>query len=238
MLKYNAKFFLPIICLFWVVGSSSLLAKETPKLPRLSTKPPREDVLCYGQKTAKTALIYLHGIDGKTPSKQELDNRKMLKKIAEAEGIRVAIIRSPSKCPTNKSNLCWEYRPKERTKASYDFIKEAASSCFDLRSNIILLGFSNGGYLASRLAQHCLAPEVSHVISVGSAGVTTEGIAPQKGCSDLFLVIGKKDMTNSKTKRYSKLLKKGGVKVKVFEFKGGHELPEALLGKIVRDLKK
>ncbi len=99
-----------------------------------------------------------------------------------------------------------------------------------------MLGFSNGGYLTSKLAQHCIGSDISAYVSVGSSGNASQGVNIAASCPSHFLMIGHKDMTLGKARIYTSLLKKQGAQITLSEFRGGHEIPEYEIGELLRKL--
>lgn len=183
---------------------------------------------CVGPNNAGKFIVYLHGMDTVLPSKQELENRKVLARLSESLKIRFAIPRAKTTCPTNPSQLCWTWSAK--TAAELDSVKVAikssANNCFPSKSYGVL-GFSNGGVALAALLRLCERVDFKSAITVGAAGGWFSS-DPQDLVScgpKLVSMIGTDDQANQKSVRdFVAHLLSLKAPVKLVEYKGGHAL--------------
>jgi hypothetical protein len=107
---------------------------------------------CIGPESANVFFIYLHGIDSNPPSLQELKNRAILEKVALQKNIRIAMPRASMLCPNQPNSYCWgwSFDQSELLKV-IPMIIESRKVCFRADKSFGLIGFSNGGYLLTRL---------------------------------------------------------------------------------------
>lgn len=106
------------------------------------------DVSCIGPDNAKGFLIYLHGMDSKSPSKQELQNRKILNDLASKYNLKIALPRAQMQCPTQPGSICWGWTWNASELANIiPQILESREQCFPNDQPFGVIGFSNGGYL-------------------------------------------------------------------------------------------
>jgi hypothetical protein len=192
----------------------------------------KQNPTCVGSPEAKHYAVYLHGIDSAQPGEQEVANRKVLESIARKLKVRFALPRAKDKCG---DGLCWGWAvTDEKALESVPAIRAAADACFPSGSSYGLLGFSSGGYLATKLFRACLIPEhlpnVKWVVTSG-ATMMKGPIEPKpedlSGCRQLAMLIGTKDQFNNDPSRnYLKLLQSKHAKVEYVEFDGDHNLYE------------
>lgn len=186
--------------------------------------------LCLGPKDAASRFIYLHGMDDEKPTAQELENRRLLGKLAESLSMRVAVVRGNHRC---KGKVCWKQDTPQEVTATYEALRRDAGACFDSSKPLGLLGFSNGGYLAGKIAFHCLTPKPEWVVVVGSAG-TVKADASLAQCAPVTVLMGERDMTLEKARRFHKDLASRGALTRFETFKGGHEFKEDVLKRILQ----
>ncbi len=199
---------------------------------------------CLGPTNARSFAVYLHGIDSAVSSDLELKNRTNLARIAASLSMRIALPRATLTCPNQKSSLCWGWSFDEaETDTASAIIDRAAKECFGDRP-FGLIGFSNGGYLVSKLMRQCLArdklPRVSWMVAIGSAafkGALEPRPESLVGCGRLVLLTGTEDTFNfDPTDRFVHLLEAKGADVRAVRFDGGHLVPEESLERVLRDL--
>lgn len=181
--------------------------------------------LCLGDKSAKNQWIYLHGMDEPEISPQERDNRALMERLSRTMNARIFVPRGNSIC---QGKICWRQNSPEEVKATFGEIRQAAKSCINPDKPFGFIGFSNGGYIASKIAHFCLAPKPAWIVAIGSAGQFS-GEGNLTDCTPLSLLIGKHDMTREKAKRYFEALTKAKLKVTYKNFQGGHELIQPVL---------
>lgn len=186
--------------------------------------------LCLGDKSAKYQWIYLHGMDDPEISSQERDNRALMERLSRSMHARIFVARGNSVC---KGKVCWKQTSPEEVRDTFDSIRLAAKECLDIGKPFGLIGFSNGGYLASKIAQFCIAPKPSWILAIGSAG-SLGSETNLVECAPLSLLIGKKDMTRDKAKTYFESLRKAKLPVTYDTFAGGHELIQPVLENAIK----
>lgn len=195
-----------------------------------------EGPTCFGTKSAKFGLVYLHGIDERAIGSLETANRAILKKLSEQFQVRIAIPRGNQTCG---NKLCWDHSGVESVNKSMAGIKSETASCLENRPLIGLIGFSNGGYLVNKYFQMCLdSPKVSFLV-IGALGNLKKEPASLKSCGHLTLSIGRRDMIRDQVKSlYRELKKNFPDKVTLEIYEGGHELSyQALHGWLNQVLK-
>ncbi|NRA66535.1 MAG: hypothetical protein HRU19_18750 [Pseudobacteriovorax sp.] len=206
-----------VLLAFTSVGSASLVAGE----------------LCLKPKDAKAGLIYLHGLDDNIPGNQELRNRKTLKHISKTLGVAIYAHRSQITCK-RYNKKCWLHStPQQRTQA-WNKILPKAKACFAETPVTLLLGFSNGAYLAAKLFEDCLVP--SNVVTVFSGGMGSKAPPWNKpSCKrgKIIGMIGKGDQIKAKAERYIQNAKKAGQDARLLLHKGGHEILAPPLSQII-----
>jgi predicted esterase len=190
---------------------------------------------CIGESSYARKAIYFHGIDDLTPAKLEQANRDVLRKLAASEHVQFFVARSKTSCKQNSKELCWQHYSKEEVMNLYKENLAAAAKCFGKSDQVGLIGFSNGGYLASKIYHFCLEPRPSWVIVVGSAGTYTES-ASLKNCSRLKFVMGARDLSLGKAKKYFEQLKAKKGNVDFQTYPGGHYLDFAALQTALKQL--
>src|SRR5690606_4999960 len=163
----------------WVIFLSLLLTASVA-----SAKP-----LCLGEAKAPHRAIYLHGMDSEKPSPQEQGNRETLARIAKAMNMVIAVQRGNHRC---KGQVCWRQDSMPEVVSTYKTLRSDAGACFDPDKGFGLIGFSNGGYFATKVAHFCLKPAPLWVAATGSAGSAPSGATLER-CPRIVLQMGEKD---------------------------------------------
>lgn len=194
---------------------------------------------CIGSKDSKTVAIYLHGMDAESLSPQELENRKILKKISESLNIGIALLRSTAKCP-NKTQLCWGWNFNETgiVDSALKTAQQTKEKCFPKSKHSGLIGFSNGGFVANQIVKDCRKTEFSWLVSIGAGGSWNKNDTKDLSlCGSLVLMTGKKDKYNYEPiKELGKWLKERRANINVVEYDDGHILPEKDLENILKSV--
>lgn len=187
---------------------------------------------CMGPDNAKSFAVYLHGIDSQKPSDQEKTNRKILSSIATKLKMKFALPRASEKCGPS---ICWGWALTDKdAKSAIGAIEAAANKCFPKSSNYGLVGFSSGGYMATKLFRSCTTPrKVSWIVTSGST-MMKGPIEPEpkdlSQCGKLSMLVGTKDEGNRDPKKnYLNLLLAKKARATYEEFDGSHELNENTL---------
>lgn len=193
---------------------------------------------CLGSQNAESFAIYLHGMDGQTPSEQEMTNRETLAALARKLSIRIALPRARMACPSQPGSICWGWSFDDaEVKAAMSIVRDAARSCFGGKP-AALVGFSNGGYLLTKLIRSCSLKselaEATRVITVG-AGMIKGPLEPKPEslveCGELTMLVGTKDEYNfDPSGNLFRGLRGKNANVREVRFDGGHFLDEASLG--------
>jgi len=185
-------------------------------------------VVCIGPKDASRFMVYLHGMDTISPSKQELENRKVLSRLAESLKIKFAIPRAKSKCPTNSAQLCWSWQAKISTdlESTKNAISTSANECFPSKGYEVL-GFSNGGAALTSMLRLCEKVEFKKAIAIGAAGGWFSSDPKDlRSCGPkLISMLGKEDGANQKPVRdLTAHLLSLHAPIELVEYVGGHAL--------------
>jgi predicted esterase len=187
--------------------------------------------------------VYLHGVDSPDPSGQELGNRSVLETVAQRLALRIALPRATRHCPNQADSLCWgwSFDDAEQRDAAAT-INRAAKDCFP-EKRWVALGFSNGGYLLTRLLRSCslksLLPSASQLVTSGSAmlkGPLEPTPAALDACGALTMVVGTQDEFNfDPQQNLFNALRAKGAKVDEIRFAGGHALEAEALTRALSD---
>lgn len=188
---------------------------------------------CIGKNSdkVKARIIYLHGIDTAMPGPQELKNRQVLSELAKKHDLQIALPRAKKTCRKNK--VCWQQGNRNEVKQTFERVKkQAETACFQNQPTTSILGFSNGGYLATKIAHFCLA-KLDWIIAIGSSGDARQITDDLSKCPLTVLMLGTRDITLAKAKRYVHNAQKKSMKVRLDVFDGGHEMNLASLSQIL-----
>ncbi|MGE5182106.1 MAG: hypothetical protein ACM31C_08590 [Acidobacteriota bacterium] len=163
---------------------------------------------CMGPRDARVRFVYLHGLDSRGPSWQELDNRRALAALPDAA---IALPRAPL-CDGGR---CWP-DSDEGTGEVIGAIRGAARACFGEHASYGVVGFSRGGFALARLAT-CDAAGARWAIVASAFGYGDE---PRlRGCP-VAVVVGRGDRYHHDgAVGYSQRSH-----APLFEFAGGHRL--------------
>lgn len=194
---------------------------------------------CIGSKDSNTVAIYLHGMDTESPSPQELENRKILKKISEILNVGIALPRSTAKCP-NKTQLCWGWNFNEAgiIDSALKTSQQTNEKCFPKSKHTGLIGFSNGGFVVNQIVKECRKNDFDWLISIGAGGSWNQTDKKDlSNCGSLTLMAGKKDKSNYESiKELKKWLTEKKANVTIVEYDDGHTIPEKDLQKVLRSV--
>lgn len=197
-----------------------------------------DNTLCLGPQNASVGFVYLHGMDAVSPSQQELLNREKLERLSKKLGIRVAIPRANTVCPSNSKMLCWGWGFSSAELNSIKIqVLNAAQSC-QLPEKFNLIGFSNGAYATNLLYKDCLLAGDSKIISIGASLLNpgskfTDGELAK--CGNLKILIGNKDQYNyDPNKALFNAIKSKNGNVEWIEFEGSHEISEDALLQVLK----
>lgn len=186
---------------------------------------------CYRNPTAKTGLIYLHGLEPNQFSSNERKNREMLKTLSQDKslGLAVALPKSATKCG---NKYCWQRHTKADLTKNVVAIAKFANSCWSKNVNKqILVGFSNGGYFVIKLWQECLNYPFNAYVAAGAKGVAN---TPKKNCAPLHVVAGRDEYVYGQAKGFFKDQSKLSKNISFHDFKGGHWIPRDVLLKTLK----
>ena len=201
---------------------------------------------CIGPTSAGRHIVFLHGIMSVTnPANQciappvhgerslhTIDEwEPLLESIAVQQNIRFAVPHSRFFCRNDFLSLCWGSDDPVSTAASFAAIVTSVMQCFPPGATWGLIGFSNGGYHATRVALLGLAPRPAWVASIGSSGdikLFANGPHPY-----LLQVIGREDMTHDKAVQFARDLRYHHMPSSLIDFAGGHEIREDIIREIL-----
>jgi len=202
------------------------------------------EATCIGPADAAHFAVYIHGIDDKAIGDEELANRTNLAHLAAALSLRIALPRATEDCPNQPESRCWGWTFSDgELAAASTTIAKAANACFgDRRYGVI--GFSNGGYLLSKLVETCTLhtrlPNSTWGVTIGSA--TFHGELPPEpaslaGCGHLVVVSGTRDTQNfDPTDHFATVLAAKHADVTTSSFDGGHVVPDEPLRRVLEPL--
>jgi hypothetical protein len=192
--------------------------------------------VCLAPAKARANLVYLHGLDDPDPSKEEQGYISDLKHLSTELQMGLYAERSKVTCPSKK--LCWRYRDPAELAATLQTVSAGAKTCFkDTPVPLFVLGYSNGGYFATRLVATCTPHPFAAIVASGSSGDLDPKIKDFASCGRLRLVIGKNDkLTRPKTLKLHAELKQKNGDVTLSEFDGGHRLDFPTLRSVFLEL--
>lgn len=201
----------------------------------------QNEALCFGDPVFENTAVYLHGLDSKSPSLQEIGNRKIFEAIAKELKIRIAVPRATKLC--NNGSLCWGWALNdEEMNTTLKTIREAALTCSPSAKDIGLIGFSNGGYMIMKIFRsdqfYSTSPSVTWGLAIGSGMMKGPiEVKPTEVRGDLILLVGENDKYNyDPNQNYYNLLKKKSNHIRLIEFDGGHEIPPGETQKAIKYL--
>jgi predicted esterase len=200
-----------------------------------ATVMPEFKTVCAGSVTPKHRVIFLQGIiiEG-----QEIDYVALLDKVGKELGVKFAIPYSNVYCKNSQTAYCWGTEEPDSVARVYEDIQRSASTCFSLKHEWGLLGFSNGGYHVGRVIAQGRTPLPKWAMAIGSAGTlqsSTLDRLPKR--TPFYLESGTEDRVREDAHRFFLELKNHDFNVKYGEYSGKHELTEEtlrdLLGKVL-----
>lgn len=190
---------------------------------------------CLGPAEATHFAVYLHGVDEPSISEQELQNRRSLDAISSSLSLRIALPRASRPCPNQPSSLCWGWAfDEQEIDAAADAVKLAATSCFGEGHPFGLVGFSNGGYVVSKLLRTCQLreklPGATWMLTVGSSMIHGS-LEPKPDdlstCGRLVMLAGTEDTFNFDPQdQLLHALEAKHADVRGVRFEGGHTVPQ------------
>lgn len=217
-----------------LVGCQSTQQEPAPKKKVDLDRAFPEEIKCLGTSKSKNFAVYLHGFTDSNFSGREAKNLAQLKKLGRMMDMMIAIPKSPKGCYQNgQLKRCWGVEmTKSQAVDATELAEKAAHKCFPGGSKYGIIGFSNGGYVATKIFSHCLAPEHSPkldwLVTVGAAKLWGEGAVGRrlKSCRPITLVAGKRDVHNyERRQRKFRKLQNKGAQISILLFDGGHEVP-------------
>lgn len=202
-----------------------------------------EQIACLGGSGSGNYAVYLHGFTGQSFSGQESINLSRLKKLGGMMDMMIAVPKSPRGCMKDgKIQRCWGVEmTRNQAEQTFRLAIKSAQKCFPPGSRYGIIGFSNGGYMATKIFSHCLAPRMDSrlqwLVTVGAAKLWGDGIgwSRLKSCRPITLMAGKRDTHNyERRQRKFRDLRSKGAEISILLFDGGHEMP---LGPMVTALR-
>lgn len=183
--------------------------------------------LCITPKKPQRSLIYLHGLDPAGFSNQEKNNRKILKKISKQLHMIVYAPRAQNECKNRK--MCWLHGSKSLRHKALLRVKEGFEHCSKSYQRIdYILGYSNGGYLAGKLALDCHQESKGAIFFLVGAtikGDILKNLPKPTTCQpSIFFHMGIRDQIYGDAHKAFQHLALEGHKVRWEDFNGGHEL--------------
>lgn len=141
----------------------------------------------------QSLVVYLHGLDPIPTSAQELGNRELLKELAKSKNFNLAILQSGEICKNQQR--CWPHGTQDLLDT---LVTQLISvNCGRKPQRKVLLGFSNGGYVAAKLAAQCFEGFGRYIsVGVGKIGSSI------KDCSALTVIMGRRDLQYTTAKKF------------------------------------
>jgi len=225
-----------LLAVAWLLSAAALMVWLSSCSRELTDHNWTQNPICLGPSDAQHFVVYLHGIDSRTPGEQERGNRAILERLAQEHSLRFALPRGQAACG---DSICWgfELSPEQRRAAAATIVA-SARECFPSGARYGLVGFSNGGYLILNYLRVCelpsLLPDVVWSLAVGS-GMMSGPLEPQpadlSGCGTATMLIGTADRYNFDPKHnYLHRLEAKHARITEVSFAGSHELSEQALG--------
>lgn len=202
-----------------------------------------EQIACVGKSRSQNYAVYLHGFTDRSFTGQEATNLRRLKKLGQMMDMMIAVPKSPKGCwKDGKIRRCWgEEMTRSQAEQAFRLAIKASRKCFPPGKKYGIIGFSNGGYVTTKIFSHCLAPQMdsrmSWMVTVGAAKLWGDGVGQSrlKSCRPITLVAGKRDKHNyERRQRKFRDLRRKGADISILLFDGGHEVP---LGPMVTALR-
>ncbi len=189
---------------------------------------PQQSIV-LGKVDEKKAWVYLCGLTSEWNGPQELDNRKILKNIADEEHIKIMAIKPKHRSADFGGKLCWPHNTPKQVQETY---REILAQIPDEKI-AGFVGFSNGGFFLNKLAEQIKLNKP--VISIGSGGF----INSPSATNDLYLIVGKKDTHHysNALNYYQQAKSYGTLHVELIEHEDEHIIPEMILKELIHKLK-
>lgn len=225
--------------LFVICLALGLIQCATPPTPALDPSNP----ICLGSETAESYLIFLRGMDKTGSEAGEKSLRQLFTRLATEFNMRVALPRARLPCTGDRSFRCWGWDfGTNELNVSGKTIQDAAATCFPQNVPFVLVGFSNGGFLLSKLYRRCqlqtYIPQARFAVVIGATALRSpiRDVAQDlRNCGRLRILSGTHDTLNANLDgSYVRLLQSHGGDVEEVLFEGGHSLPEAELRELLR----
>jgi hypothetical protein len=181
-----------------------------------------EPYIGLGSSSPKYVFVYLCGLVQETDS-EKYSSYQILDRLGKRLDVRFLAITPTHRCSALDNKLCWPSHNKEELLRTYNEINQAIGS----QKVDGFIGFSNGGFFLNRLVQFIELDKP--VITIGAAG-PYYGHAKK---NSLHLLIGNKDEFHYEhAKKFYADAQQSLLTIKLYEYAGGHEIPEALLEKV------
>ena len=193
---------------------------------RRQSSPPICD--CIGSSSAKHHFVYLHGTDTFGPSWREIENREVLRVLADTLDLSIALPRSPfGRWPMqDASDFQW----------SLATIHRAAGTCFPRDARYGVVGFSDGGYLVNDVFARCIPSEALWLVSVGGEGSMQPGVRDLSRCGALRVIMGRHEPVFSSTQFFVTSAARRHADIRLIIHRDGHALPLAETRNVLAEL--
>lgn len=191
----------------------------------------QQGYIILGDHTSHRVWVYLCGLTRQWDTSEEINNRRILTRIATRERIKILAIKPFSRCSMFDDKLCWPQNNHEEVKDTYVKINNVISD-YDISG---FIGFSNGAFFLNSAVQK--VGLTKPIISIGGGGyVDSENDIGAK----IYLIIGKNDQYHYENTilfhKEANKYKKDSVKLIVHD--GGHVIPENIIRQVLYDLNK
>jgi hypothetical protein len=180
-----------------------------------------------GSQNASQSWIYLCGLTTDFVPNQ-MNELKTLDTIGKELNIKILAIIPHHRCPQYNHRLCWPHKNKKELLNTYKEIMNSVNT----QTIHGYIGFSNGGFFLTQLAQHI--PLHKPIITIGSAGLIKNIHGPD---NTIHLLIGKQDQWHYEyaINLYNQS-KNTHLTIDLVEYNGGHEIPIDILKNVLKKI--
>jgi len=191
------------------------------------------DGACFAaHEGARALVVYLHGRYAPASEREELDRQARVARLATTRGFAVLALRGvQGECATTELAdwFCWPSNSRNASDAPAFVARMAplldgAKKRVGARAPTYLLGFSNGAYFASILAERALVPFDAIVIAHGGPLDATNNDPPR--ATPILLVTADDDPSDDEMQALDRELSRRKWPHDMIAREGGHALPD------------
>ena len=183
--------------------------------------------IILGDTASPFTWVYLSGIVGKF--KYEAHNRDILDTIGKELHLKIVAIPPQERSADFNNMLHWPFDTDAELTTTYNYILKQLGN----QKVSGYIGFSNGGYFLTSLAQQTELD--APVIAVGAGGYLRDKRITPTG--PITIIIGTQDEHNySPAIDFVKSAQEANIPIKLIEHDGGHEIPPDMLKQVLAEL--